>query len=406
MHILRQYSYESGNSIYSCTVEKCNYTSSVIKLFVKHIKSHILTSPTGITCPFASCAGNSTIYSNVNSYTVHFFWKHSIKENNEKGRVDSFNEKDVRGTETVFNSLSESSNIDVHLDNLQLPTTSCDEQFLAGSLVVNNKKLPPITKSVFDMYLTLSTKHHATEPIIQEVVSKSNETFKMCREKFSDSLQKSSFKEDAKSTVMQNFDDSFCELTNAIDRKKGFLRNSYNRKIYYQQNLNLILPVEEILLDNDGEDSGCRYSYVPILDTIAMLLMDEKIRSYFENVELKDNGRVMFDIVDGRVIKDNEFLKNHRNVVKIMFFQDAFEICNPLGASKKKFKIVAVYMVLVNLPPHLRTKTENIQLVLLCLDTYVTQFGWDKVLEKLIKDVKELETQEISLIIDGDWKNC
>ena len=56
-------------------------------------------------------------------------------------------------------------------------------------------------------------------------------------------------------------------------------------------------------------------------------------------------------------------MKNYKYVLKGVLSQDAFEICNLLGVSKKKLKIVVVYMILINLHPYLRSKVNNIKLV-------------------------------------------
>ena len=61
-------------------------------------------------------------------------------------------------------------------------------------------------------------------------------------------------------------------------------------------------------------------------------------------------------------------------------------------------------MVLVNLPPHLRTKTENIKLVALCLDSHLRKYGWEKVLQKIVADLKVIETEGISLIFNGEFQ--
>ena len=61
-------------------------------------------------------------------------------------------------------------------------------------------------------------------------------------------------------------------------------------------------------------------------------------------------------------------------------------------------------MVLVNLPQHLRTKTENIKLVALVLDSYITKYGWERVLQKIVADLKVLETMGISLMINDECK--
>lgn len=56
-------------------------------------------------------------------------------------------------------------------------------------------------------------------------------------------------------------------------------------------------------------------------------------------------------------------------------------------------------MLLVNLPPHLRSNTDNIKLVLLCHEKYVvTRFHWHEMLRVLIQDLQIFETQGINII--------
>ena len=151
-------------------------------------------------------------------------------------------------------------------------------------------------------------------------------------------LHNSNLHEDVRKNIRENFDESFKEFTDTFDKKNGVLRNTYNRKLYYRNNLNLILPIEEILLDDSGEDSGDRYSYIPIMDTIAVMLMDKKIRGHCENLTLPENGRILFDITDGGIFKENELIKNNSNCVQVLFFQGVFELCNSIGAFKKNLK--------------------------------------------------------------------
>ena len=117
----------------------------------------------------------------------------------------------------------------------------------------------------------MTTNYHATETLVQEVVSKSCEIFQTCKHNFYYSISSSNLSEVNKDTAIKSFDDSFSLHRNAFDNAKGFLRNSYNSKMYYRDNLNLTFAVEEILVNDDGEDSGCRYSYVPLLDTISLM---------------------------------------------------------------------------------------------------------------------------------------
>lgn len=84
--------------------------------------------------------------------------------------------------------------------------------------------------------------------------------------------------------------------------------------------------------------------------------------------------------------KNNDFF-NENKKIEIIIFQDAFEVCNPLGSSKKKHKLIGVYMMIGNVPPEYRSNTKNIQLVLLCKESYIKDFGFDIILKPLIQDL-------------------
>ena len=92
---------------------------------------------------------------------------------------------------------------------------------------------------------------------------------------------------------------------------------------------------------------------------------------------------------------------DYQNFIKIILFQDAFEVCNCIGATKNKFIIIAVYMIILNIPPHLRSKIDNIKLVILCFDKYIASVGWEKLLKKLVADLQELEKNGIAIFVDG-----
>ena len=70
---------------------------------------------------------------------------------------------------------------------------------------------------------------------------------------------------------------------------------------------------------------------------------------------------------------------------------DDFEICNPLGTSRKKHKITAVYWVLADVPSVLRSTLNSIFLSILCKAVDVKRFGYNTVLEPLLKDLVVLE---------------
>lgn len=74
---------------------------------------------------------------------------------------------------------------------------------------------------------------------------------------------------------------------------------------------------------------------------------------------------------------------------------DDFEVCNPLGTSRKKHKITAVYWVLANVPPLLRSSLTSIYLAILCKADDTKQFGYSIVLEPQLKNIGSLEEDNL-----------
>lgn len=104
---------------------------------------------------------------------------------------------------------------------------------------------------------------------------------------------------------------------------------------------------------------------------------------------------VLCDINDGQ--KMNQFIIENPECLKLILYQDAFEIVNPLGSARKKHKVVAVYLSLANLPVHVRSNTDHMSLVLLCGENDLKEFGILEVFSELLDDLKDLEENGISV---------
>ena len=86
----------------------------------------------------------------------------------------------------------------------------------------------------------------------------------------------------------------------------------------------------------------------------------------------------------------------------LYIYQDAFEICSPLGSSKKKHKVVGVYCMLGNLPPHQRAKLDNIMLIMLVKESLLKKFGQSVVFRRLVSELSTLSSCGFSV----DGKQC
>lgn len=89
--------------------------------------------------------------------------------------------------------------------------------------------------------------------------------------------------------------------------------------------------------------------------------------------------------------KENPFLSGDELRICLTLYIDDFELCNPLGTSRKKHKLCSVYWILNNLPPGSHSALSSIYLTLLCKSDDVKLYGYGKVLEPLLQDLCVLE---------------
>lgn len=98
---------------------------------------------------------------------------------------------------------------------------------------------------------------------------------------------------------------------------------------------------------------------------------------------------------EGEIKTENDFkyqfFSVEENRVSLILYVDDFEVCNPLGTSRKKHKVTAVYWVLGNIPVQLRSTLTSIYLAILCKAEDTKQFGFQRVLEPLLTDIQSLE---------------
>lgn len=60
---------------------------------------------------------------------------------------------------------------------------------------------------------------------------------------------------------------------------------------------------------------------------------------------------------------ENVLFQTESSSLRLILYQDTFEVVNPLGSGKKKHKLIAVHLTLTDLMPHDRSSTDQMQLV-------------------------------------------
>lgn len=131
-------------------------------------------------------------------------------------------------------------------------------------------------------------------------------------------------------------------------------------------------------------------SHNDILNKVIEEHIAQKIRK-----DLHGDPQVFTSFRDGGNYKANSFLASDELRISIKLYIDDFEVCNPLGTSRKKHKLCSVFWVLDNLPPGPHSALSSIYLAVLCKSEDLGKFGYDKVLDPLLKDLVILEQRGV-----------
>lgn len=73
-------------------------------------------------------------------------------------------------------------------------------------------------------------------------------------------------------------------------------------------------------------------------------------------------------------------------ILKLILYQDDFEVVNPFGSAKKKHKIVGVYFALANYEPFFRSSGDHLQL--LHTEQDMKYFGHEKLFSRMLSDMR------------------
>ncbi|KAL1273015.1 hypothetical protein QQF64_028877 [Cirrhinus molitorella] len=167
--------------------------------------------------------------------------------------------------------------------------------------------------------------------------------------------------------------------------KNGCLATSKRRATYVKCNFPLVMPIEYVV-----EKGMKTVAYVPLLQMLQKLLNKkeilEKVTSLQEHIPHEYRT-----CQDGSSFRENSLLNCGEFTIALGLYIDDFEVANPLGTSKGKHKMCAVYWIIANLPAKFRSALNTVQLALLCNTETVKECGYDKILYPLLSDLASLE---------------
>ena len=87
--------------------------------------------------------------------------------------------------------------------------------------------------------------------------------------------------------------------------------------------------------------------------------------------------------------------------MELILYHDDFNVVSPLGNKTVKYKTSAFYFVIGKLPSKFRSKLCDINLVLLVSAQIVSRYGYKKILQTVLDDIKQFETRGVELTFEG-----
>ena len=113
------------------------------------------------------------------------------------------------------------------------------------------------------------------------------------------------------------------------------------------------------------------------------------------------------DFTDGSIFKNHPFFSVNPKALRLHFYVDEFEVCNPLGAKRGKHKVLAVYYSVGNFAKKHWSKLKFVHLCLLIRYPFITQHDPDysKFLQPVIDELEKLSTEGVT-ISDGETTYC
>jgi hypothetical protein len=176
-----------------------------------------------------------------------------------------------------------------------------------------------------------------------------------------------------------------------------FVKLQENFSSYYKINKetenspHYIAPIQFKLPRNAG-GKECPFQYVPIIETVSAIVNDPDFDKLHQD---PTPDGYLYDFKDGSAWKKNQFFIDNPDALTGQLYSDAVELDNPLGASKGTHKALNVYFSLVDIPKPLRSKTENIFLVLTALEKDLKENkeeNYARFFKPLVDDLKKLES--------------
>lgn len=313
-----------------CLLCNCNQLSN-LKDYFQHIAQHLKNSET-VVCVFQGCSYRTNIYG---SFRTHRSRNH---------KHCSLNDLKTEILEKHQSSLSfsgdciEGDSVSAEPSN-SLNTNTDDFGVVSHDVSDVNDLAHNVELKVASVLLKLEHIYLVPGIAVDELLQEfdyliSTASVPIVQQTIAQHLEKSNCQ--VNETVLQDLALTICK-SNPISGSFGGcspLSTAWKRKIYYKKHFKTVEPIE-FVLDSKSRKS---FQYISILDSLRQLLSCQSVLDETINLispHQSQSGKIQYNsFYDGSNYIENKLLSKDCAISLILYVDD-FEICNPLGTSKK-----------------------------------------------------------------------
>lgn len=176
-----------------------------------------------------------------------------------------------------------------------------------------------------------------------------------------------------------------------ITRELPVLQTRRGREQYWKGTLPYVQPAT-VYLETKPNGTSVTFQYISILRVLKLYLESPQVSQIYGQT---GRERHLATVFDGTAFKNHKYFQGDKTKLCIQLYRDEFEPLDPLGAKRGKHKLMVVYHSVLNIPSEYRSHLQHIHLALIVKDKPVEQYGLHRILQPIVEDIRQLETEGI-----------
>ena len=243
------------------------------------------------------------------------------------------------------------------------------------------------------LFSCIKTKHQISDAALTFIINVFNGFIK----RFSIFLQSKMIETFFENEITNKASD-FLGFCDSIQSPFDFIKSTYKQNQLLESSDTYVAPISIQIgkrIDTGQKKNEAHikvknltFEYISISKTLESVLRNTTITDIIENNDILETGDYH---------NDHELFKNKNNL-RLIFYYDELELCNPLGDVANVYKVAMFYFTISNLTRKYNSALRNVFLVAIAFSEDLKAHGINTVLNHVVEDVKMLETNGI--IID------